>query len=177
MKKNLRKQLISRRQGLSESQVSAASLSIFHQLINNRHCVESSNLAMYVSFKNEIALDLFFQYCLSCNISCFFPVVNGRSLLFTKADNSSQWQKNKYGILEPINNETISPNMLDCVIMPCVGVDKHNFRLGYGVGYYDRLSSQIDCWTIVVAYSFQLCDSIFPDVWDMKVNEVCLAEV
>ena len=51
-------------------------------------------------------------------------------------------KKNKYNIYEPINDEYLVSNKLlekiDIIIVPTLGYDKYNNRIGKGKGYYDR---------------------------------------
>jgi 5-formyltetrahydrofolate cyclo-ligase len=46
--------------------------------------------------------------------------------------------RNKYGIPEPIHGRTISPQLIDAVIMPLLAFDMQGNRVGYGKGFYDR---------------------------------------
>ncbi len=45
---------------------------------------------------------------------------------------------NKYGIPEPQDGTVINNSEIDIVITPLLAVDKKNYRVGYGGGYYDR---------------------------------------
>ena len=50
-------------------------------------------------------------------------------------------QLNKYGIPEPTSNKVIYPAIL---LVPLVAFDKHNNRIGYGGGFYDRYIKKIE---------------------------------
>lgn len=54
----------------------------------------------------------------------------------------SQLKQNNWGILEPQQGETVSPDKLDIVLVPLLAFDKRGNRVGYGKGFYDKLLSQ-----------------------------------
>lgn len=45
---------------------------------------------------------------------------------------------NKYGIPEPQDGDIVPDNEIDIVITPLLAIDKQNYRVGYGGGFYDR---------------------------------------
>ena len=70
------------------------------------------------------------------------------------------WIKIKYG------------NNFDLIIMPGVAFDIKGNRIGYGGGYYDKYFSHINGESnkIVLAYDFQIVNSIENKAHDIKVN-------
>lgn len=65
---------------------------------------------------------------------------------------------------------------IDCILVPGLGFDHQNFRLGYGKGYYDRfLAQDLTAHTIGVGFKEQYCEELLPrDPWDIPVHEVLL---
>lgn len=65
---------------------------------------------------------------------------------------------------------------IDCILVPGLGFDQKNFRLGYGKGYYDRFLSQTgQIRTIGVGFKEQLYEGLLPiDPWDIAVQELAL---
>ena len=57
------------------------------------------------------------------------------------------------GCFSPKNSASIKT--LDLMIVPCVGVDTDNYRLGRGGGVYDRLLQAYPCVSIGLAYACQ----------------------
>lgn len=55
---------------------------------------------------------------------------------------STQLQKNKWNIPEPIGGIEVTPDKMDVVFMPLLTFDKKGNRVGYGKGYYDRFLAQ-----------------------------------
>ncbi len=80
---------------------------------------------------------------------------------------------NKYGIPEPITNNTRYPDLL---LVPLVAYDKKFNRIGYGGGYYDRylkkISKRKKIITIGLAYSFQKVINIPINDYDFKLDYI-----
>lgn len=78
-----------------------------------------------------------------------------------------------YNIPEPHAACPVHDTPPDLLLVPCVGMDRHGFRLGYGGGYYDRHLSRPDwfgCVRLGVIFSFQLSDTLPHDPWDAPLN-------
>lgn len=62
--------------------------------------------------------------------------------------------KNSYGILEPIGNNILSPELLDLVFVPLLAFDLKGLRVGYGKGYYDRYLTRCQPNILKIGFSF-----------------------
>ena len=80
---------------------------------------------------------------------------------------------NKFGIPEPISNNTKFPDIL---LVPLLAFDKNFNRIGYGGGFYDRYINRLKkikkIITIGVAYSFQKIKKIPVEKYDIKLDFV-----
>jgi 5-formyltetrahydrofolate cyclo-ligase len=67
-------------------------------------------------------------------------------------------------------------SQIACILVPGLGFDRDNYRLGYGQGYYDRfLAEAKDILTIGVGFREQYCEEPLPrDPWDIPVKELLL---
>jgi len=65
---------------------------------------------------------------------------------------------------------------IDCILVPGLGFDKENYRLGYGKGFYDQfLAKATHILTIGVGFKEQLSEEPLPrDPWDIPVQELLL---
>lgn len=65
---------------------------------------------------------------------------------------------------------------IDCILVPALGFDRENYRIGYGQGYYDRFLASVGTIpTIGVGFQEQLCEELLPrDPWDIPVKELIL---
>ncbi|GGD51713.1 5-formyltetrahydrofolate cyclo-ligase [Muriicola marianensis] len=79
---------------------------------------------------------------------------------------------NRWGIPEPVNGDTISPDAIDVVFTPLLAFDRQGYRVGYGKGYYDRFFAQCrkDCIKIGLS-QFEAVDEITDkDKHDIPLN-------
>ena len=65
---------------------------------------------------------------------------------------------------------------IDCILVPGLGFDRENYRIGYGKGYYDRFLAGVGSIpTIGVGFREQFCEELLPrDPWDVPVTELIL---
>lgn len=87
--------------------------------------------------------------------------------------------ESSYGILEPsIEENFITPNELDLIVVPGVAFDKNRGRIGYGAGFYDRYFKKINEENIkrivklALAYDFQVLDKVPMDERDVPVDHI-----
>ncbi len=67
------------------------------------------------------------------------------------------------------SNNTINP---DLVIVPALAVDKNNYRLGYGGGFYDRFLAQQSCKTIVCIPHQLVVETVYPEEYDIPIDRI-----
>jgi 5-formyltetrahydrofolate cyclo-ligase len=64
---------------------------------------------------------------------------------------------------------------ISCILVPGLVFDKNNYRLGYGLGFYDKLLKNKKCPTIGIGFFEQLFkDSLPIEEHDIKLNQVML---
>ena len=109
------------------------------------------------------------------------PKILNNNLHIFKIDNiAHQLSKNPpFFIYEPIEEnsmEILDLQTIYLAIIPALGFDKNNNRLGYGTGYYDKLLSKLnDCYTIGIGFKEQLSNKLLPtDEHDISLNETIL---
>jgi len=61
---------------------------------------------------------------------------------------------NKWQILEPATSDAIEIEEIDAVLVPLLCFDEKGFRVGYGMGFYDKLLKECrtDCRKIGLSY-------------------------
>ncbi|MBO6087790.1 5-formyltetrahydrofolate cyclo-ligase [bacterium] len=85
---------------------------------------------------------------------------------------SSDLKKSELNIYEPCT-EPINPEVLDLIFVPALIVDKNNYRLGYGGGFYDRfLMKYPDIKTIVPIPKELITEKLPHSEFDVKVDEI-----
>jgi 5-formyltetrahydrofolate cyclo-ligase len=97
-----------------------------------------------------------------------------KKLSFRKLTEFSQLESVFYGLLEPIEAETIevSPEQINLLIVPGLAYIKEGYRIGFGGGYYDRLLQQYTGKTTSLAFDFQVVSYIPIEKHDIPVSKI-----
>ncbi len=99
------------------------------------------------------------------------PVIleKNTSMKFLNWDTNTKLVKGIFDLpIPPISSNEITPTT---IIIPCVGFDSKNYRLGYGGGYYDRtLAVFSKARKIGICYSNCRVESIEPNEYDIPMD-------
>ncbi|MCX7342562.1 MAG: 5-formyltetrahydrofolate cyclo-ligase [Proteobacteria bacterium] len=100
-----------------------------------------------------------------------YPRVSGNTLAFHKVTNLDELTPSPpYGICEPYAEaEIVKP---DLIIIPGLAFTKEGVRLGRGKGYYDRYLNSDPCFTIGLAFSWQLLPQIPTNHHDVLIDKI-----
>ncbi len=89
------------------------------------------------------------------------------------------WLESEWPAIEMVQptlskNQPFPEQQFDVILVPALGFDRDNNRLGLGGGWYDRfVAQQPQARTIGVAYAWALVeDGILVEPWDMKLDNV-----
>jgi 5-formyltetrahydrofolate cyclo-ligase len=163
LKKALRKELLARREALTEEEIRLASRDMFvkwrnrfsmqqvawihiFQSIVERHEVDTAPFMDYLRVKHPI-------------VNIVVPVIDvfHETLRHVFVHNEVEMVKNRWGIPEPkMPVEYVQPMMLDMVLVPLLGFDLQGNRIGYGKGYYDRFLPLLRPKALKIGLSFEL---------------------
>lgn len=75
-------------------------------------------------------------------------------------------------ILEPINNRRAIDFSGSVSITPGICFSKKMYRIGYGMGFYDKFYQKNDVYKIGVCYKELLIEDDFSDIYDVAVDEI-----
>lgn len=109
------------------------------------------------------------------NKSAAIPVIEEERMFFAEWSPNIPLTKGIFNTLIPQTIKKIEPDVL---LVPCLGFDHSNFRLGYGGGWYDRYLSQTypRPYTVGIAYSKCRIDTISPEPTDIPLNKIITDE-
>ncbi|OUW05652.1 MAG: 5-formyltetrahydrofolate cyclo-ligase [Betaproteobacteria bacterium TMED156] len=102
------------------------------------------------------------------------PVIlkKNKPMVFLEWKLDTKLEKGIFNIpIPPINSKRIKPKI---VIIPCVGFDSKNYRLGYGGGYYDRTLCKLDKDVKKIGISYYECkvEDIKPNKYDIPMDMI-----
>ncbi len=174
-KKMLRPVLKQIRVSLPHFRREEASIALLDQLLPT--LTHARYILSFVSFAHEIDTSLINLY-LARTGRLVLPKIAGETLnTFRVSNPHSHLIAGSFGIPEP--NHRLCPEidvkLLDIILVPALGFDPHNHRLGYGRGFYDRFLNQIpDKQTIGIGFKEQLIPHIPSQAHDVPLEKVSL---
>ncbi len=143
---------------------------------------KSLKIAAYIATQGEISLKPWIAE--NTHHQIFLPKlyeVNAPELKFAELTKDTQWEKNRFNILEPEASweNTLLPQQLDIVLIPLVAFDREGHRLGMGGGYYDRSlafkltqMNSLQPKLIGVAHSCQEHPQLSHQSWDVPLDSI-----
>jgi 5-formyltetrahydrofolate cyclo-ligase len=180
-KKALRQQLLQIRQQLTTDDWQARSQQITERLLAQSGFTPGQTVLAYFSLRQEPDLTALWQPKTGTNalkLRFGFPRCEEDSRL-----RWHHWQPGEplvsgaFGILEPpMTAPKLQAAEVDWILVPCVGGDRHGYRIGYGGGFYDRLLAKPE-WrripTIGITFDFGFVEAFGAEAWDQPLNYIC----
>ncbi|NIA08487.1 MAG: 5-formyltetrahydrofolate cyclo-ligase [Nitrospiraceae bacterium] len=161
-----RKQILSKRDGLSVSTLDSLSKKIIRNLIELDEYKASKWPLFYVSFRSEVGTHQLLKERLNRGLKVAVPKsdVKKHRLGIYLLRSWEDLRPGAYGIPEPDPEVTssISPAQIDLVMVPGSVFDRHCSRYGYGGGYYDRFLSEEAPQAIRIGLAFGL--QVLPEI-------------
>src|SRR5215207_4707350 len=135
-RRELRARLIDERLQISAETHEHASRVIERRLDDLLGSFPPQILSCYWPFKAEVDLRPLMELLRGKGWITALPSVVGprKPLEFLRWLGDAEMDAGVYGILVPRVREVVRP---DIIVMPLVGFDAQNYRLGYGAGYFD----------------------------------------
>ncbi len=178
MKKEIRRNMLSRRNSMTAEEINEKSRIIFQRLINFGPYKESKNILSYLSFGSEVTTNDIIDYSISQEKKVSVPLCIKETTEMV-ACSFSTWQdisKGTYGILEPNKSSLriVDRTTIDLILVPGAAFDKLGNRVGYGAGYYDRFLNRANknTCTVALAFSLQLVSKIPRGLFDVPLDYI-----
>lgn len=128
--------------------------------------VNAKNICTYISFGNEINTKKILNLK---NKNIYVPKITNDKIIMVKYT-PNDLSPNKYGILEPNNNEIYLPQEQDVIIVPALSCDKNFNRLGYGGGFYDKYLKNTNSVKVSLLPNALLSDNLPNERHDKKID-------
>ena len=175
MKKELRREIIKKRDKLDCMEKAIKDKKIIEKLKDTKEYKEAKGIFVYIGFGSEINTKILIEDALKDGKEVYVPKVIKKEMVFIKINSLENLVTSSYGILEPVGDKSnFNVDNLGLIVMPGLAFDKQGNRLGYGGGYYDRFLSNIKDKRnkIVLAYNLQIVDNIEAEEHDIKVDYI-----
>ena len=99
----------------------------------------------------------------------FYLPITKNEIAFIEYNSSDKLIDGPFNTKEPIGN-IVRRDTIDCFIIPCVAITAHNYRIGYGKGYYDRYLEGYQGFKIGICYANSANMEVIVDDFDVKLD-------
>ena len=164
LKEEIRKRILSLRNGLDNDWIRDVSIQIEERLFEYKDFLESKNILFYDAFKKEVQTRGMIKRAIDMKKRVFLPVTDfkNKNILVSEFTNKGE------------SGEVVSGNEIEIVMVPGVAFDESGSRIGFGKGFYDRFLYRLsgDVKTIGIAFDFQVVGKIPADSHDFIIDKV-----
>ncbi len=175
-KKNLRKQMLSQRNGMSDTECQKKSRHVAKRLFETASYKQAQNILVYMHYGSELQTADIIRQAFKDHKHVFVPRVEGKNMDFYEIHSMADCEEGFHGIPEPKKEclkliwATGDNDIL--MILPGLAFDQKGHRLGYGGGYYDRYFERFgtDYTKVAVGYDFQLIDEVPYEAHDIPID-------
>ncbi len=150
----------------SRRNIEAISRELVQKLQQSKEYKAAKTIMMFYPLKDEVNLLSLLED--ETKVFCL-PKIDGENLLCCCFDKNTDLCESCFHTKEPSVDTITSP---DLIIVPALAVDRNNYRLGYGKGFYDRFLKNSPAKTIVCIPKELIVDTIFPNEYDIAVDLV-----
>lgn len=173
---SIRREVLSRRDLISNKLRKAKDERIRETLVELPEFKSASKILLYASFRSEVGTVELLKYCLTDGKTTAIPKVDmqNNELRLYEIRDMGELSIGYVGIPEPDVSEDrrMKVEEMDLIIVPGSAFDKRGSRLGYGKGFYDKLLTRAMCKIIALSYEEQVVEFIPSESHDLKVDRI-----
>lgn len=129
--------------------------------------------AVYQSLPHELSLSFLWDEANSHrlkDIEWLFPKSEIRDRVLKFYSGAEGFDIGFAGIREPKAPQAVSRELISGIIVPAVGFDERGFRLGQGLGFYDRALAGYQGMKVGISFSELVQEKIPTEIWDERVD-------
>jgi 5-formyltetrahydrofolate cyclo-ligase len=162
--------MLEMRNRLNHPEIAKKSKTIQEFVIKSKEFESAKVVGTYYAVGSEVTTELIIKRATILGKKIALPRVEEDKITFYEPSSTKSLIRGRFGILEPQPYEQM--NDIDILIVPGIAFDKKGNRLGYGMGFYDRLLSCKRTFSIGLAYSFQLLENLPHDKYDKRLDAI-----
>jgi 5-formyltetrahydrofolate cyclo-ligase len=166
--------MLEKRNRLVPDKIAGLSKRIQEFVIESKEFKSAKVVGAYYAFGSEVKTDLILEKAKVLGKKVALPSVEGESLTFYELSSGKYLVKGRFGIMEPLPYGPVE--RMDLLVVPGIAFDKKGYRLGYGKGYYDKFLAEKSLFSIGLAYSFQLLESLPRGKYDRRLDAIATEE-
>lgn len=174
MKRAIRREILARRDALSQAERAAKSSAIAELLFAVPEIRAARTVMLFWSFGSEVDTAPMIERLATGERRVILPRIESGEAVPVTYRPGDPISETPFGAMEPSSGDVVDPMELDAVITPGVAFDRRCNRSGYGGGFYDRLFGRArpDVSKIAVAFALQLVDAVPAGRHDRRVDLV-----
>ena len=161
------------RKMLTSYDISLKSKKIYDFLFKETDILKYKNICTYMSAFNEPDTFLIINELISNKKNICVPVTdkNTRTLSLSLI-NDMNLKKGAYNIYEPSDIIPVDFKFPEIILVPAIAFDYNKNRIGFGMGYYDKLLKECEAVKTGICYDFQLTKKIPAENHDIKMDMI-----
>ncbi|MCZ7407683.1 5-formyltetrahydrofolate cyclo-ligase [Parvimonas micra] len=175
-KKIIRKEIQEKLKKISDKDRKSFEEILYKKLFENENFKNANCIALTIPFGTEINTYPIIEKLLKDGKTACSPICEkeSRKMTFYKINSLDELIEGYYGIKTPpkIEENIIKKDEIDLILVPGVGFDKNNYRIGFGGGYYDRYLKDFKGYTISLAFKEQIVEKVPTNEFDLPVDLV-----
>ncbi len=181
-KKEIRREVLARRAGLSEQERRMSSLKVADRIIGHQWFYQAEHVLIFVSYGSEMDTSEILTEALRKGKKVYVPKVEGEHMEFYRIRSMEELVEGYKGIREPDGTsekyeekKRLLAGERALMIMPGAAFDPLRNRIGYGKGFYDKYladKEDLQIHSIGIGFDCQLVEEIPAEENDIKPYQV-----
>lgn len=142
---------------LTKTRTKRKEIALLQSRLLNRFISDSKSIFIYKSNSGEVPTHTLIKNLILADKVVYLPLIT------------------KPGFMAPVNiltNEVGEVDDIDLIVAPCLSMDRHGNRIGYGGGYYDRFLVGFKKRVIVLVHKELFFDDIPSSSQDIKIKNI-----
>lgn len=178
MKNELRKKVLTSLKELSQQEEKQIQeKNILEQLFKSELWQNSRQIGVTLSMPLEFDTKPIIKKALdSGKLVCVPKTFPKGKMDFFNYDFTEKLVETKFGVLEPTNQQIVSKENIDLLIVPGVAFRQDGYRVGFGGGFYDRYLADFSGQTCSLVFQEQLVPDFQIEKYDIAVKHLFTAD-
>lgn len=148
--------------------IDALSLELVRKLQATNEYKKSKNIMMFYPKQDEVNL---LELLNDKTKNFYLPKIKDDTLLCCPYNKGEELCISCFKTKEPLS-DAVEKYLIDLIIVPALAVDKNNYRLGYGGGFYDRFLAGVNGTKVVCLPKEFVLDSVYPEEHDIQMDKI-----